>query len=96
LAIELGCQILKYFPAETSGGLKNLESMVAPYQYLGLKFIPLGGLSLENSANYLKSPLITAIGGSWLAKSQLIKDEQWSTITKNALEIKNLIKEIKH
>ncbi|MFZ1749401.1 MAG: bifunctional 4-hydroxy-2-oxoglutarate aldolase/2-dehydro-3-deoxy-phosphogluconate aldolase [Saprospiraceae bacterium] len=96
LAIELGCQILKYFPAETSGGLKNLESMVAPYQYLGLKFIPLGGLSLENSANYLKSPLITAIGGSWLAKSQLIKDEQWNTITKNALEIKNLIKEIKH
>jgi 2-dehydro-3-deoxyphosphogluconate aldolase/(4S)-4-hydroxy-2-oxoglutarate aldolase len=42
LAIEQGCRILKYFPAETAGGLKYLSSMAAPYQHMDLKFIPLG------------------------------------------------------
>ena len=47
MAIEQGCRILKYFPAETSGGIKHLANMVAPYQYLGLSFIPLGGLRFD-------------------------------------------------
>lgn len=91
MAIQEGCQILKFFPAETSGGLKHLESMVAPYQYLGLKFIPLGGLNITNSVDYLKSPLITSIGGSWVAKRNIIQSEDWGTITKNAKEIRELI-----
>jgi len=95
IALEEGCRILKYFPAETSGGIENLKSMVAPYQYLGLKFIPLGGLNLNNAKTYLESPLITAIGGSWIAKKSLIYDENWNEITKNAKEIKDLIKSIR-
>jgi len=95
MAIQEGCQILKFFPAETSGGLKHLNSMVAPYQYLGLKFIPLGGLNIQNAGDYLKSPLITAVGGSWVAKRALITSEDWETITKNAKEIKQLINSIR-
>ena len=95
MAIEQGCRVLKYFPAETSGGIKHLTNMVAPYQYLGLKFIPLGGLSMANAASYLESPLITAIGGSWLAKRQLIQAENWDAITQNAKEIRELISEIR-
>lgn len=91
IAIQEGCQILKFFPAETSGGLKHLESMVAPYQHLGLKFIPLGGLNITNSGDYLKSPLITAIGGSWVAKRNVIQNQDWDTITNNAKEIRELI-----
>lgn len=95
IALEQGCRVLKYFPAETSGGIKHLNNMAAPYGYLGLKFIPLGGLSLANASNYLKSPLITAIGGSWIAKQDLIKNEQWETITKNAKYITKVINDIK-
>lgn len=95
IAIENGCRILKYFPAETSGGMPHLESMVAPYQYLGLKFIPLGGCNMDNAETYLKSPLITAIGGSWVAKRDLIQNEDWESITKNALEITTLINTIR-
>lgn len=95
IAIEEGCRILKYFPAETSGGMDNLKNMVAPYQYLGLKFIPLGGLNIKNASAYLESPLITAIGGSWLAKSDLILAEKWDVITENAQEIRNLITNIR-
>ncbi len=91
LAVEQGCRILKYFPAETSGGMEHLENMVAPYGYLDLKFIPLGGCNMENAASYLKSPLITAIGGSWIAKRQLIQSEKWDIITANAKEIRDLI-----
>ena len=95
IAIQEGCRILKYFPAETSGGMDNLINMVAPYQYLGLKFIPLGGLNINNARTYLESSLITAIGGSWLAKTPLIHSENWDAITKNAQEITDLIKSIR-
>lgn len=95
IAVEQGCRVLKYFPAETSGGMKNLTNMVAPYQYLGLKFIPLGGCNINNAPSYLESSLITAIGGSWVAKQSLIQAEDWDTITSNAREIRDLIIKIR-
>lgn len=95
IAVEQGCRILKFFPAETSGGLKHLESMSAPYNHLGLKFIPLGGCNINNAATYLQSPLITAIGGTWIAKRDLIQSEDWASITNNAREIRNLINNLK-
>lgn len=96
IAVEQGCRILKYFPAETSGGMVNLKDMVAPYQYLGLKFIPLGGCNLGNARNYLESDLITAIGGSWIANRQLIQTENWETIKQNAIQIRSLIQQIRN
>lgn len=95
IAIQEGCRILKFFPAATSGGIKHLESMSAPYNHLGLKFIPLGGCNIENAGSYLKSPLITAIGGTWIAKRPLIQSEDWEAITNNAREIRNLINSIR-
>jgi 2-dehydro-3-deoxyphosphogluconate aldolase/(4S)-4-hydroxy-2-oxoglutarate aldolase len=95
MALELDCRILKYFPAETSGGITHLKSMSAPYQYLGLKFIPLGGINISNARNYLESPLITAVGGSWVAKRNLILEENWKAIARNASEIRTLIDTIK-
>ncbi len=95
LAVEMGCRILKYFPAEQIGGMHYLKNMVAPYQYLGLKFIPLGGLSLTNAKEYLESKLITAIGGSWIAKRELILAEDWQAITSNAKNIRSLINQIR-
>ena len=95
MAIMEGCRILKFFPAETSGGMEHLKSMVAPYEYLGLQFIPLGGVNLSNAKTYLESPLITAVGGSWVAKRNLIQNEKWEEISNNAREIKILINQLK-
>jgi 2-dehydro-3-deoxyphosphogluconate aldolase/(4S)-4-hydroxy-2-oxoglutarate aldolase len=95
-AIEQGCRILKYFPAETAGGMKHLSSMAGPYQHFDLKFIPLGGLNIDNAASYLQSPLIAAIGGSWIAKRSQIQAEDWEGITENAKEIRSLISEIRN
>ena len=94
IALEHGCRLLKYFPAETSGGLKNLNSMAAPYLHLGLQFIPLGGVNMSNAETYLRSSLISAIGGSWIAKRDVIKANDWESITNNAREVRNLINSI--
>ena len=95
IAVDHGCSVMKYFPAETSGGLDHLISMVNPYQYLDIKFIPLGGCNISNANSYLQSDLITAIGGSWIASRNLIQSENWDTITAKAIEITTLIRNIK-
>lgn len=95
IAVQEGCRILKFFPAATSGGIEHLQSMSAPYNYLGLRFIPLGGCNLENAPSYLESDLITAIGGTWVAKRNLIQTEDWNTITSNAKKIRELITRIR-
>ena len=89
-AIELGCRTLKFFPSESSGGLKHLASMAAPYLHLNLDFIPLGGLNAMNMTEYLRSPLISAIGGSWIAKRHLINNRDWTAIEANAREARQI------
>lgn len=89
-ALECGCTLLKFFPAEPSGGLSFLKAMAAPYLHLGVQFIPLGGVNEKNMATYLADPLIAAIGGSWLAPRELIREGRWAEITqlaKSAVEI---------
>jgi 2-dehydro-3-deoxyphosphogluconate aldolase/(4S)-4-hydroxy-2-oxoglutarate aldolase len=95
VALEYGCRMLKFFPSETSGGMKHLNSMAAPYKHLGLQFLPLGGINLENAPSYLNSPLIAAIGGSWIAKPAMINAEDWMGITNNAREIRTLIDQLR-
>ena len=95
IAIEGGCKVLKYFPAESSGGIRHLESMAGPYSYLGITYIPLGGLNIDNVRPYLESKLVCALGGSWLAKRQIIREEKWKLITQNAIGIRSLINEIR-
>lgn len=85
-ALEHGCKLMKFFPAENSGGMKHLQSMAAPYKHLGISFIPLGGLKLSNMKSYTDSPLVTAIGGSWIAPTSLIDAKDWAQIRKNAEE----------
>lgn len=93
IAVELGCRVLKFFPAEAMGGLSYLKNISGPYMHLDLKFIPLGGININNAGAYLGSPLVTALGGSWIAKRDMIQGEQWEQITKNAREIRELIKQ---
>jgi len=89
-AYALGCDVMKLFPSEPAGGLDYLKSINAPYAHLGIKYIPLGGVSPENLESYLKSPEILAIGGSWLAPRKLIQEKAWKEISRNcekAMEI---------
>lgn len=84
VALEHACKLLKFFPAEPSGGLSYLKAAAAPYLHLGIKFIPLGGINAGNMSSYLSNPLISALGGSWLAPKELIQNKDWAKITKLA------------
>jgi 2-dehydro-3-deoxyphosphogluconate aldolase/(4S)-4-hydroxy-2-oxoglutarate aldolase len=85
-ALEFGCRLLKFFPAEPSGGLAYLKAMAAPYSHLGLRYIPLGGVNAATAATWLADPLIAALGGSWLAPRALIQTRDWPAITRRAAE----------
>ena len=82
-AYALGCNVLKLYPVELIGGLNYLKNVNAPYAHLGIKYIPLGGVSLENLKSYLESPEVIAVGGSWLAPRKLIQEKAWKEISKN-------------
>jgi 2-dehydro-3-deoxyphosphogluconate aldolase/(4S)-4-hydroxy-2-oxoglutarate aldolase len=92
-ALELGCRLLKLFPAEPIGGLPYLKSAAAPYLHLGVQFIPLGGIGPANAGAWLADPLIAAVGGSWLAPRELIKSGRWERIRTNAAEAMRIARE---
>ena len=91
-ALEIGCRMLKFFPAETTGGLKHLKAMAAPYVHLGVSYIPLGGINAANLASYIGSSLVGAVGGSWIATRELIASKDWAAIGRNADEAMAIIK----
>ena len=68
-AYELGCRFFKFFPAEAAGGVKMLKSIAAPYKHLGIKFMPTGGVTIDNAADWLAVPVVSAAGGTWLNKA---------------------------
>ena len=78
-ALDFGLEVLKFFPAEISGGLAALKAMSAPYGMV--RFIPTGGINAENLGAYLASPKVLACGGSWMVKSDLIAAGDFETIT---------------
>lgn len=94
-ALELGCRLLKFFPAEPSGGLKYLKSMAAPYMHLNVRFVPLGGLEASHITTYLAEPMIPALGGSWLAPRDVIRKQDWAAITANARSAADLVAKVR-
>ncbi|MBN1556234.1 MAG: bifunctional 4-hydroxy-2-oxoglutarate aldolase/2-dehydro-3-deoxy-phosphogluconate aldolase [Phycisphaerae bacterium] len=95
-AVELGCRLLKFFPAEPIGGLKYLKSMAAPYAHLGLKYIPLGGLNTKILGDYLSCNFVAAVGGSWIASREAIQSGDWDAITNNAAQAAEQIRQIRN
>ena len=77
-AIELGLDVVKFFPAEQSGGLAKIKAMAAPY--VNMKFMPTGGVSAKNLTSYLDFNKIIACGGSWMVPGDLINEGAWDKI----------------
>ena len=95
LAIEQGCRILKYFPAESAGGLNHLKNISAPYAHLNLRFIPTGGINVNNFSSYLNFKSVIAVGGSWIAPQTLIREQSWKAIRSLAQAATELIAELR-
>ncbi len=94
-ALEFDRRLLKFFPAEPSGGLKYLDAIAAPYQHLGVKYVPLGGVNEANCASWFASRHVGSIGGSWLASKEMIAAGDWAGIAaaaRRAVEIRRAAK----
>lgn len=91
MALHHGLSILKFFPAEVMGGVKTLKAISAPY--VNVKFIPTGGVNLENLADYLRLPSVHACGGSWLVKRSLIDAGDFGEITRRVKEALEVVQE---
>lgn len=89
-----GCTLLKFFPAEAAGGPKMLRALAAPYEPLGVRFCPTGGVSVDNMNEYLALASVFAVGGSWLASKRQIAEKQWSVITQQTREALSRAREV--
>ena len=91
-ALSLGLKVVKFFPAEPSGGLKMIQAMAAAY--VGLKFMPTGGINAKNVGEYLADEKhILACGGSWMVKKDLIAAGEFEKIKEMTKEAAALVKE---
>jgi 2-dehydro-3-deoxyphosphogluconate aldolase/(4S)-4-hydroxy-2-oxoglutarate aldolase len=89
-----GCTLLKFFPAEAAGGVKMLRALAAPYESLGVRFCPTGGVTVDNMKEYLSLAPVFAVGGTWLAGKRQIAEKQWSVITQQTREALSRAREV--
>ncbi|MGN0658997.1 MAG: bifunctional 4-hydroxy-2-oxoglutarate aldolase/2-dehydro-3-deoxy-phosphogluconate aldolase [Emergencia sp.] len=80
MALSAGLDTVKFFPAEAAGGLAMIKALSGPY--VNLKFLPTGGISEKNIAEYLAFPKIIACGGSWMIKPALVRENRFDEIAR--------------
>ncbi len=90
-AIELGLDVVKFFPAEAAGGLKMIKAMAAPY--VGMKFMPTGGINAGNVRDYLAYDRILACGGSWMVSGKMVEAGEFDKIKEMTAEAVQIVKE---
>ena len=92
-ALKFGLEVIKFFPAEQSGGLAKIKALAAPFPMF--KVMPTGGISLKNLKEYLSCPVIAACGGSYMVTADLIDNNRWDEITRLCEESRKIVKEVR-
>lgn len=90
-ALKSGLELIKFFPAEQSGGLAKIKAMSAPFPMF--KVMPTGGISLKNLGEYIKEPVIAACGGSYMVTADLIENQKWDEIIDLCKKSREIVKE---
>ncbi|MCR5288839.1 MAG: bifunctional 4-hydroxy-2-oxoglutarate aldolase/2-dehydro-3-deoxy-phosphogluconate aldolase [Treponema sp.] len=90
-ALKFGLELIKFFPAEQSGGLAKIKALSAPFPQF--KVMPTGGISLKNLGEYLKAPVIAACGGSFMVTADLIDNQKWDEITALCKQARAIVEE---
>ena len=90
-ALKFGLEVLKFFPAEQSGGLAKIKALSAPFPMF--KVMPTGGISLKNLKEYISCPVIAACGGSYMVAAELIDNNKWDEITALCKKSREIVEE---
>ncbi len=91
--LAYGHKYLKFFHAGVFGGIEWLKGVGAVYSHTGVKFMPLGGVSINNVLEYLKQPNVFACGGSWLCSRDILKEKNWTEMKNRFKKASELIKQ---
>ncbi len=91
--LSYGHKYLKFFHAGVFGGIEWLKGVGAVYSHTGVKFMPLGGVSINNVLEYLKQPNVFACGGSWLCSRDILKEKNWTEMKNRFKKASELIKQ---
>ena len=89
-AVNMGLKVVKFFPANVYGGLNAMKNLSAPF--VGVKFMPTGGVNADNIREYITAPFIHAVGGSWVCPKADIAAGNWEKITNLCLEARKAAK----
>ena len=90
-ALKFGLEVIKFFPAEQSGGLAKIKALAAPFPMF--RVMPTGGISLKNLKEYLCCPVIAACGGSYMVTAELIDSNRWDEITALCRKSREIVEE---
>ncbi|MCF9125219.1 bifunctional 4-hydroxy-2-oxoglutarate aldolase/2-dehydro-3-deoxy-phosphogluconate aldolase [Vibrio parahaemolyticus] len=90
-ALEMGLTTLKFFPAEASGGVNMVKSLLAPYT--DIELMPTGGINPANIKDYLAIPRVLACGGTWMVDKKLIEEGNWEELARLTREAVALVNE---
>ena len=90
-AMKHGLKLVKFFPANVYGGLSAMKNLAAPF--VGIQFLPTGGVNSGNIKEYIDAPFIHAVGGSWVCPKADIAAGNWEKITNLCLEARKAAKE---
>ncbi|MBB3319999.1 MULTISPECIES: bifunctional 4-hydroxy-2-oxoglutarate aldolase/2-dehydro-3-deoxy-phosphogluconate aldolase [unclassified Rhizobium] len=93
LASARGVKLAKFFPAGVAGGPKALSGIAAPFAHLGIRFIPTGGVTEATIGEWLAIKQVIAVGGTWIAKTEDIRDGRFADIARNAAAAVKVAKE---
>jgi 2-dehydro-3-deoxyphosphogluconate aldolase / (4S)-4-hydroxy-2-oxoglutarate aldolase len=94
-ALALGITGCKFFPAEEIGGIRFMKILAATFRAFSPVFVPTGGINLNNLESWLLEPNVIAVGGSWLAARQWIKDKDWAAVRESVATSVRMAKAIK-
>ena len=94
-ALAMGCRLVKFFPAESSGGVKYIKDLLGAFRWTGVKFMPTGGVNLSNVSEYLSVPEVVCCGGTWVAPKDALSAGDYAAIERLAAEAAAMVRRVR-
>ena len=95
-ALSAGCELVKFFPAEAAGGVKMIKNLLGAFRFTGVKFMPTGGVSAANLADYLSVPEVLCCGGTWVVPKAALEAGDYAAIEKLAAEASAIVRGVRN
>jgi len=97
-AVAIGARMIRDGDCDfvLAGGVEMLRALAGPYGQAGARFIALGGVTPANMTEYLRLPVVAAVGGSWIVEPHLVAAGDWTEVTRRAQEALEIVASLQH